>query len=80
MTTFVGLPDKEVDNLRRDVLEESVDQIEHGGPEELRAEAEDEGRQDGELGLRLLSLLLPVPVPDGDHTGRPGIKKFLKEY
>ena len=71
VTTFVCLPDEEVDNLRRDVLEESVDQVEHGRPEELRAEAEDEGRQDGELRLGLLGLLLPVPVPDGDHAGRP---------
>ena len=76
VTTFVSLPDEEVDNLRGDVLEEGVDQVEDGGPEELRAEAEDEGGQDGELRLRLLRLLLPVPVPDGDHVGRPGNGNF----
>ena len=73
-------PDEEVDDLRGDVLEEGVEQVQHGGPEELRAEAEDERRQDGELGLRLLRLLLPVPVPDGDHVGRPGIEHFLKTF
>ena len=67
-------PNKQVDDLRGDVLEEGVDQVEDGGPEELRAEAEDEGGQDGELRLRLLRLLLPVPVPDRDDAGRPGIE------
>ena len=65
-------PNKQVDDLRGDVLEEGVDEVQQGGPEELRPEAEDERRQDRELGLRLPRLLLPVPVPDWDHARRPG--------
>ena len=62
------LPSEQVDNLSGDVLEEGVEEVQHGGPEELRPEAEDERRQDRELGLRLPRFLLPVLVPDGDDV------------
>ena len=61
-------PDEEVDDLRRDVLEEGVDEVEDWRPEELPAEAEDESGEDGDLRLGLLRLLLPVLVPDGDDV------------
>ena len=62
------LPDEEVNDLRRDVLEEGVDEVEDWRPEELPAEAEDESGEDGDLRLGLLRLLLPVLVPDGDDV------------
>ena len=68
------LPDKKLDQLRGDVLQDGVQEVEDGGPEVGHPEAGDHSGQDGDWLLfsgTFLSLLLPELIPECNNVGTP---------